>query len=151
MNYHLTHRQNAAVGRGKPYEVRNSEHQLTHNCKHFSGAKVQTFSETTKKKRQKFLFLCANSCATLYICKCSGGRLQQVNSLFTFCPDGINNLFRRLKQLANWGVTTKKVLFVWFFNQFALPLQAISKVLVKGCSRVWAEMIPSNLIRIMPA
>ena len=81
MNYHLTHRQNAADEGGKLNEVRNSEHQLTHNCKHFSGAKVQTFNETTN------------------ICKCSGGRLQQVNSLFTFCPDGINNLFIRLKQL----------------------------------------------------
>ncbi len=60
MNYHLTHRQNAAVGRGKLNEVRNSEHQLTHNCKHFSGAKVQTFSEIAKKKGKNFYFCVQN-------------------------------------------------------------------------------------------
>ncbi len=56
MNYHLTHRQNAADEGGKLNEVRNSEHQLTHNCKHFSEAKVQTFNETTKKKGKNFYF-----------------------------------------------------------------------------------------------
>ena len=56
MNYHLTHRQNATDEEGKLNEVRNSEHQLTHNCKHFSGANVQTFSETTKKKGKNFYF-----------------------------------------------------------------------------------------------
>ena len=56
MNYHLTHRQNAVDEGGKLNEVRNSEHQLTHNCKHFSGANVQTFSETTKKKGKNFYF-----------------------------------------------------------------------------------------------
>ena len=84
MNYHLTHRENAADEGGKLNEVRNSEHQLTHNCKHFSGGKSTNFQRNNKEKRQKFLFLCANSCATLYICKCSGGRLQQVNSYKQF-------------------------------------------------------------------
>ena len=56
MNYYLTHRQNAVDEGGKLNEVRNSEHQLTHNCKHFSGANVQTFSETAKKKGKNVYF-----------------------------------------------------------------------------------------------
>ena len=48
----------------------------------------------------------------------------------------------------NYSLILQNILrLILFFSNFFVPLQPQ----FKGCPRVWAEMIPSNLIRTMPA
>lgn len=62
------------------------------------------------------------------------------------CKSNICFATDQKRKIKTANETTFKIILQ--ISKFAIPLHQISN---KGCLKTWAEIIPKNLIRIMPA